>query len=136
MSLFDYPALWQCLDDLGLANWRAALEPVVQGRLRDEAHGDFARWRDILEKLNAEPADTAVTRELLLAQSSDWSFLMRNEPSRGYAESRARKHLDNFDRVWDVTTKPDDVGILDEIEPENPIFPDLPWNMFEPYGQG
>lgn len=77
-----------------------------------------------------------MTRELLLAQSSDWSFLMRNEPSRGYAESRARKHLDNFDRVWDVTTKPDDVGILDEIEPENPIFPDLPWNMFEPYGQG
>ncbi|MEM6916001.1 MAG: 1,4-alpha-glucan branching protein domain-containing protein, partial [Verrucomicrobiota bacterium] len=47
-----------------------------------------------------------MTKELMLAQSSDWSFLMRNEPSRGYAESRTRKHLDNFDEVWKLTSQP------------------------------
>jgi hypothetical protein len=24
-------------------------------------------------------------------------------------------------------------ALLDEIEQENPVFPDLPWNMYEPY---
>ena len=66
MSLIDLDALRACLDDVGLPGWFASLEPVVADRLRDEAHGDFSRWREILEKLNAEPADTSVMRELLL----------------------------------------------------------------------
>jgi 1,4-alpha-glucan branching enzyme len=74
-----------------------------------------------------------MTRELLLAQSSDWSFLMRNEPSREYAEKRARQHFENFDRVRGISTHSGDDGVLDEIEEANPVFPDLPWNMYEPY---
>lgn len=74
-----------------------------------------------------------MTRELLLTQSSDWGFLMRNEPSRAYAEERTRHHLENFDRIWEITTKKEDDGRLAKIEEENPVFSDLPWNMFEPY---
>jgi len=74
-----------------------------------------------------------MTRELLLAQSSDWGFLLKNEPSREYAEKRTREHLDNFDKVWAVTPKSSGVDVLNEIEDKNPIFPDLPWNLFEPY---
>lgn len=74
-----------------------------------------------------------MTRELLLAQSSDWGFLMRNEPSREYAEGRTREHLADFDRIWAVTTETSDDGLLEEIEKKNPIFPDLPWNLFEAY---
>jgi tRNA (mo5U34)-methyltransferase len=61
MTLFDYPALWRCLDDLGLANWRTALEPLLQSRLSDEGHGDFRRWREAIEQLGK-----GYTRELLL----------------------------------------------------------------------
>ena len=74
-----------------------------------------------------------MTRELLLTQSSDWGFLMRNEPSRDYAEGRTRQHLDNFDRIWEITTRPGDDGRLAKIEQQNPVFNDLPWNMFEPF---
>jgi tRNA (mo5U34)-methyltransferase len=61
MSLFDYPALWQCLDDLGLTNWRASLEPVLDARLCDAGHGDFRRWREAIEQLGSGD-----TRNLLL----------------------------------------------------------------------
>ena len=69
MNLIDPAALRACLDDVGLPGWFAILEPIIVDRLRDEAHGDLARWREILERLNAEPADTSVMRELLLGLS-------------------------------------------------------------------
>lgn len=75
-----------------------------------------------------------MTREILLSQSSDWGFLMKNEPSREYAESRTRGHLANFDQIWAIATRSDvDSTVLDEIEGKNPVFPDLPWNIYEPY---
>lgn len=74
-----------------------------------------------------------LTKELLLAQSSDWGFLMKNEPSREYAEKRTRDHFANFDRVWAASLHEGAGALLDEIEQENPVFPDLPWNMYEPY---
>ncbi|MEM9280671.1 MAG: 1,4-alpha-glucan branching protein domain-containing protein [Verrucomicrobiota bacterium] len=74
-----------------------------------------------------------MTRELLLSQSSDWGFLMNNEPSREYAEKRTREHFDWFDRLWVLATKAEDNGELVKIEPLNPVFSDLPWDIFEPH---
>ena len=74
-----------------------------------------------------------LTRELLLSQSSDWGFLMLNEASKTYAEGRTNGHLENFDRVWGIMTKEENDEELAEIEAMNPIFADLPWNLFEPY---
>jgi tRNA (mo5U34)-methyltransferase len=62
MTLFDYPALWRCLADLGLESWRGELETPIQARLNDDAHGDFAGWREALQQLGKGD-----TRELLLA---------------------------------------------------------------------
>jgi tRNA (mo5U34)-methyltransferase len=69
MTLVDLPALRECLEDLGLPDWPAELEPAIRSRLSAAAHGDFPRWREVLERLNAEPGDTAVMRELLLGLS-------------------------------------------------------------------
>ena len=81
-----------------------------------------------------ERAIQLMTKELLLAQSSDWAFLMRNEPSRGYAERRIREHLDRFDRLRAASMREEDAAFLDEVEVSDPAFSDLPWNLFEPYG--
>ena len=62
MNLFDYPSLWRCLAELGLADWQVALEPVLRSRLDDDAHGDFQKWRQAIEQLG-----TRDTRELLMA---------------------------------------------------------------------
>ncbi len=74
-----------------------------------------------------------MTKELLLAQASDWAFLMKNEASRDYAERRMRSHFENFDKTWSVALRPDAGAIVDEVEQASPIFSDLPWNLYEPY---
>ena len=67
MTLFDYAALWRCLEDIGLTGWQAALEPVLRQRLSDEAHGDFRKWREALEALSLEHNGTEAGRECLMA---------------------------------------------------------------------
>lgn len=80
-----------------------------------------------------ERAIQLMTKEILLAQSSDWAFLMKNAASRAYAERRTREHLDRFDRLRAVAMREGDAAVLDEIEASDPAFSDLPWNLFEPY---
>ncbi len=74
-----------------------------------------------------------MTRELLLAQSSDWAFLMRNQSSRSYAEDRTRSHLANFDEVRQLAAGNTGAERVTQLEEACPIFEDLPWNIFEIY---
>jgi tRNA (mo5U34)-methyltransferase len=66
--MIDYPSLWQCCADLGLDNWRSQCEPLLQERLSNTGHGDFKRWQQVVENLDAldENNSTAI-RELLLS---------------------------------------------------------------------
>ncbi|MEX2578523.1 MAG: 1,4-alpha-glucan branching protein domain-containing protein [Verrucomicrobiales bacterium] len=123
--------------------WTSSENNWVYGEIQKRSE-QLARFVRIFDESKSDYSEEAIahrqrciqllTREILLAQSSDWGFLMKNEPSRGYAESRTREHLENFDKVWALTAKgEDEEGLLDEIEEKNPIFPDLPWNLYEPY---
>lgn len=68
--MLDYPALWQCLAEVGVASWRTPLEARIRERLHETAHGDFARWRHTLEQLCAcDTDDSRTIRDLLLALS-------------------------------------------------------------------
>ncbi len=65
-------------------------------------------------------------RELLLAQSSDWPFILRNETAVGYARERVLRHLDRFRRLADSL----EAGRVDEtelaaLEAQDNLFPDL-----------
>lgn len=72
-----------------------------------------------------------MTRELLLAQSSDWAFLMRNGAARPYATKRTQDPLDTFDELAALYgADPAIAGDrLAAIEAQNPLFPDLPWDL-------
>jgi len=39
-------------------------------------------------------------RELLLAQSSDWAFMMHAESNQPYAEKRVRAHIENMTSLY------------------------------------
>jgi 1,4-alpha-glucan branching enzyme len=74
-----------------------------------------------------------MARELLLAQSSDWAFLMRNGDATPYARKRTEDHIDHFDSLWAAhatPTDPESLAILTKLEKQNPIFPNLPWDIF------
>ncbi len=73
-----------------------------------------------------------MTRELMMAQASDWAFLMRNGAARPYATRQTEDRLDGFDELWGVFgSNPEAAGArLAEIERRTPIFPDLPWDVY------
>jgi len=70
-------------------------------------------------------------RELLLAQASDWPFILHNKTAVEFATRRVREHLDRFDRL----ARQLEEGVVDEaylagLESIDNLFPDLdagPW---------
>jgi 1,4-alpha-glucan branching enzyme len=74
-----------------------------------------------------------MTRELLLAQSSDWAFIISMGTSTHYAEKRAKDHVDRFlrlERMLDGSAD-DPPAFLDEIEAEDALFPGLSYRALD-----
>ncbi len=53
------------------------------------------------EKLDREIISLMIT-ELLLAQSSDWAFLITTKDNKQYAEMRGKEHISNFNKLSDM----------------------------------
>jgi 1,4-alpha-glucan branching enzyme len=70
-------------------------------------------------------------RELLLAQSSDWAFLMRSGTAPDYARRRTRDHLDRFNRLHEqLHAGSIDTAFLETCEERDNIFPRLDWRIY------
>ncbi len=70
-------------------------------------------------------------RELFLAQSSDWAFIMHTGTVVPYAVKRTKEHLLNFTRIYeDLLNNRLDEGWLRELEGKNNIFPDVDHEVF------
>jgi 1,4-alpha-glucan branching enzyme len=70
-------------------------------------------------------------RELLLAQSSDWAFLMKTRTAPHYATKRTKDHLLQFNRLYEqITAREIDAGFLLECETRSNIFPNLNWRYY------
>jgi 1,4-alpha-glucan branching enzyme len=71
-------------------------------------------------------------RELLLAQSSDWAFLMTVGTARQYSEKRTRDHvgrfLDLFHRVQENRL---DEGFLSHLESTDNLFPHIDYRAYQ-----
>jgi 1,4-alpha-glucan branching enzyme len=70
-------------------------------------------------------------RELLLAQSSDWAFLMQQRTAQQYAAQRTTQHLQRFIRLYDdVCNNQVNEHWLSEIEARDNIFPTLDYRVY------
>ncbi len=70
-------------------------------------------------------------RELLLAQSSDWPFIINAGTMNEYAARRIRDHLAQFRQLKEqIETERIDEQWLAMIECRNNIFPDIDFNAF------
>jgi 1,4-alpha-glucan branching enzyme len=70
-------------------------------------------------------------RELLLAQSSDWAFIMKTRTMVDYAMLRSKEHLLNFNRLFDQIREGQiDEKSLSELESKNNIFPEIDYTLF------
>ena len=65
-------------------------------------------------------------RELLLAQSSDWSFILRAGTTTELARDRINRHLSRFWKLVEYLEKDfEDYVFLKTIEEEDRIFPEV-----------
>ena len=66
-------------------------------------------------------------RELLLAQSSDWSFILRAGTTTELARGRIQRHLSRFWRLLTAveTDEPPPPTWLEAVEAEDSLFPEL-----------
>ncbi|WP_027363271.1 glycoside hydrolase family 57 protein [Desulfotruncus alcoholivorax] len=78
-----------------------------------------------------ERALKQAARELLLAQSSDWAFIMNTGTMVEYAILRTKQHIHNFLALYDqIKSNYIDAGMLAELENKNNIFPDIDINYY------
>ena len=72
-----------------------------------------------------------LARELLLAQSSDWAFLMKTGTAAEYAAKRTSAHLFRFNRLHDqFATNDVDEEFLRACEWRDNLFPNVNWRYY------
>ena len=70
-------------------------------------------------------------RELLLAQASDWAFIMRTNTMVEYAVRRTRSHLRRFNHLHDQIRAGDvDRPMLERLEYMDSIFPEIDYTVY------
>ena len=72
-----------------------------------------------------------LARELLLAQSSDWAFILKTQTHTAYAHRRLRDHLARFTTLYEAISRNaiDDTW-LSELEGTDPVFPFLDYHLY------
>ena len=70
-------------------------------------------------------------RELLLAQSSDWAFIMRTGTMVNYAVRRTKQHIHNFTRLYYLMQEGrQDDEWLQSLERSNNLFPRIDYRIY------
>jgi 1,4-alpha-glucan branching enzyme len=70
-------------------------------------------------------------RELMLAQSSDWPFIMSTGTTTGYATRRFNEHIVRFNRLYDgLTSNGVAQDFLSEIEATDNLFPHVDYRVY------
>ncbi len=78
-----------------------------------------------------ERALNQAARELLLAESSDWAFIMKTGTAVSYAHRRVKEHILRFTRIYEmVKAGAIDEGWLADIESKDNIFRKVDYRIY------
>ncbi|QGP90950.1 D-inositol-3-phosphate glycosyltransferase [Neomoorella glycerini] len=84
-----------------------------------------------------ERALNQAARELLLAQSSDWPFILTSQTTVAYARRRLEEHLGNFFKICrEYQNNNLDDDFLRALEDKDNLFPRLDFRLYRPGGRG
>jgi 1,4-alpha-glucan branching enzyme len=99
---------------------------TASGRMTELARG-FPHVDGLLRR-----ALNQALRELLLAQSSDWAFIMGTGTHTSYAYRRTKDHLLRFNRLYeDIKSNSIDEEWLADIEYKDNIFPNIDYRLHQ-----
>jgi len=72
-----------------------------------------------------------MARELMLAQASDWTFIITTGTAVEYAESRLKEHLEKFNRLYRMVKENDiDSPWLHQVSREDCLFPGIDYTLY------
>jgi 1,4-alpha-glucan branching enzyme len=95
-----------------------------------ERMAELARRSPHAEGLERRALDQAA-RELLLAQSSDWPFIMTTGTTVSYATRRVNEHVLRFTRLYeDLQAGQLDEAFIADIEGKDNIFPGVDYRLY------
>jgi 1,4-alpha-glucan branching enzyme len=70
-------------------------------------------------------------REILLAQSSDWAFIMKTGTARDYAVNRTYIHIERFNRLYSsIKGNSIDESWLRDVEEKDNIFSYIDYRIY------
>jgi len=100
---------------------------------------ELARRHPSADPLTTRALNQAA-RELMLAQSSDWTFIMKTGTTVPYATKRINQHILQFNKIYDdlranklQATAPHDsatVQWLADLESRDNIFPNIDYRIY------
>ncbi|MBI3468365.1 MAG: DUF1957 domain-containing protein [Planctomycetes bacterium] len=91
---------------------------------------DLARRYQTADDLRRRALNQAA-RELVLAQSSDWAFIMKTGTMVDYAVRRTKEHMNNFLGLSaQLTNGGVDEGWLSHLEGQDNIFPNMDYRLY------
>jgi len=98
-----------------------------QGAIRMERlAGKYARANGLKLRALKQAA-----RELLLAQASDWAFMISSGSMAEYGEKRTKEHMERLNRLeQDIERGEIDVAWLSRVERQDNIFPKIDYRVF------
>jgi 1,4-alpha-glucan branching enzyme len=81
---------------------------------------------------NIEKALNHMARELLLAQSSDWPFMMKTNTFVSYASQRVKDHVNSFNSLYDMVKNGNiDTAYLEKRMSQYNLFPDADYRVYK-----
>jgi 1,4-alpha-glucan branching enzyme len=100
-------------------------------------HRAEARMRELAQRYSNGTDDLTrralnqAARELLLAQSSDWAFIMKTATAVKYACDRVKAHLARFRRLdREISGGHIDGGWLADLEGRDNLFPEIDYHVY------
>lgn len=71
-------------------------------------------------------------REVILAQASDWPFIIKTGTTVPYAKKRLKEHISDFNKIYDTLCRNSvNTEWLTTLEKRNKIYPDLDYRIFK-----
>ncbi len=109
----------------GTNDWLYRHLHAAADRMVELADGHFTAVGMVQRALNQ------AARELLLAQASDWAFIMTRGTVVEYAERRTKEHLLRFTQLYEmVKQKSVHSTWLGEVEAKDNLFPNLDYRVY------
>lgn len=137
--LMNYPVNQVSTPSMSSWGWKGYSETWLSGAndwIYRHLHKATLRMSELANRYSGQNgmvqrALNQAARELFLAQSSDWAFIMHTGTMVPYAVKRTKEHILNFTRIYeDLNHNRLNERWLSEIESKNNLFPNVDYRVF------